>query len=81
MTPRDNAATAALATAQAQLELMKYHAEGSFPDGDVVELLAEALALAIDLRLAEIEDCDHALIADLTALRDEAQRFIEGWAG
>lgn len=78
---RSNAQIAAHQAADSVAALLLFDDEGHFGEVDVVEKLAEALALSIDLRLREVEDCDHTYRAALQELRDAANRFIEGWAG
>ena len=52
-----------------------------FGDEPVVELLAEALSLAIEVRLPMLEDCDVEYRVALTSLQARCAEFIEGWAG
>lgn len=61
--------------------LLLHEDEGHFGDLDVVEKLAEALALTIDLRRAEVETCDHEYLAALDELKAVATTFIQAWAG
>jgi hypothetical protein len=54
---------------------------GGFGDEPVVEMLAGALALAIDIHLTKgVEACDEDYRAALTALRGKAMAFLERWA-
>jgi predicted alpha/beta-hydrolase family hydrolase len=72
---------AAHLAADATAALLLHDHEGHFGDLDVVAQLAEALAHAITLRLAEIEDCDHAYHAGLELLKAEALRYLVDFAG
>ena len=78
---RSPALIAAHQAADVVAALLLYDDEGHFGDVDVVEKLAEALALSIDLRRAEIERCDHGYLAALDSLKAEATTFINGFAG
>lgn len=84
---------AAACTSEATTELLRYAREGqaddtAFGDIEVVEKLAEALRIAIDLHCAarrlilhpaKLWDTDE--IEELRCLRAACAGFIDGWAG
>ena len=72
---------AAHQSADATAALLLHADEGHFGEVDVVEKLAEAVALSVDLRLREVETCDVDYRAALEDLRDSCKAFIAGWAG
>lgn len=78
---RAPALIAAHQSANATAALLLHADEGHFGEVEVVEKLAEALALSVDLRLREVETCDLDYRAALEHLRERCRDFIEGWAG
>lgn len=78
---RQPALIAAHQAADATAALLLHADEGHFGEVEVVEKLAEALALSVDLRLREVEPCDRDYVEALEGLRDRCKAFIEGWAG
>lgn len=77
------ALAAATQGSAAVAQLLQVASEGGgFGDEPVVALLAEALALSIDIhREAEVEACDTEYRMALEELRGAADAFIERWAG
>ena len=78
---RSPAIIAAHQAADAVAALLLHDDEDHFGDIEVVEKLAEALALTVDLRLREVETCDTEYREALEDLRDRCKTFIESWAG
>ena len=78
---RTPAIIAAHQCADATAALLLHADEGHFGEVDVVEKLAEAVALSVDLRLRDVETCDLDYRTALQDLRDRCKAFIEGWAG
>lgn len=77
----DTARIAAHQSADSTAALLLYQSEGHFGDVEVVEKLAEALALTIDLQISQIEDCDHKYRGALKRLKNACTHHIEGWVG
>lgn len=77
------ALAAALRATDAARALLDHAIEGAgFGGAPVVEPLAEALALAVDIHLEhDVEPCDTGYRESLLALRNHADAFIEKWAG
>ncbi len=94
MTDSTNSALiAATQASEAVAELLRFHREGSalfgpFGEVEVVEKLAEAVAIACEIELREnfnlsatAQDQDSQdYRAALEQLRDAARHFIQGWA-
>ena len=77
---------AAAQASEATTELIRYHREGpagwtAFGDIEVIEKLAEALALAINLELPNLDPASGSGETEaLLALQAAAKTYIVGWA-
>lgn len=72
---------AAHLSADSTAALLLHAREGHLGEVDVVAMLAEALALSIDIHLDMVEACDTEYRQSLTALRNAADSFTEAWSG
>lgn len=78
---KSDALIAASQGANAVAALLRHEIEGfGFGDEPVIEMLAETLSLAIDLRMRETEKCDHEFRDALSRLQGEALAFLAEWA-
>ena len=80
----DKSLLAATQASEATAELLRYTREGpagftAFSEIDVVGKLTEALVLAIDLELNEIDGVNPGEAAALRALQSTAKSYIAGW--